>query len=236
MIAFILVEPENPDNIGAAARAMKNMGLEDLRLVKPPADWKSKGRKMAVNAADLLEKARAFESLEEALSDCHFVIGTTRRSGPKRGVFISFPEALHRLRKTSGKKQTAAVLFGKESKGLDNAALRRCNFLTALPAHSGYPSLNLAQAVMVTAFSLFSFEEKKGAAGSPPDLVPQKDIEDILEGIRLALRALDYKTGLQDRITATFHGLLKRGGLIESEAQMLRGLCRRICDRGRPPL
>jgi len=151
-ISILLVEPENPDNIGAVARAMKNMGLRDLRLVCPPRLWKSKGKKMAVSAYDVLQKAHVFKSVEEAVSDSHLVIGTTRRGGPRRGSFLKFEETLEKIKKTKASHRVT-LMFGKESKGLDNPSLNRCDWVTTIPVHPDMPSINLAQAVMIFAFS-----------------------------------------------------------------------------------
>ena len=83
-IAVILVSPENPDNIGAVARAVKNMGFSEFRLVQPPRLWRVKAKKMAVSAADILRKGKVFVSLEAAVRDLGFVVGATRRSGGDR--------------------------------------------------------------------------------------------------------------------------------------------------------
>src|SRR5690242_7183415 len=91
---FVLHEPENPENIGAAARAIKNMGFKYLRLVRPPARWQERGRKMAPHALDIFEGAEVFEKLSDALKDIHWAYGTSRRAGPKRGTFLALPDAV----------------------------------------------------------------------------------------------------------------------------------------------
>ena len=237
---MVLVEPENPDNIGAVARAMKNMGLQDLRLVRPPRGWKRKSKKMAMKARDTLESARVFRSVKEAVSDARLVIGTTRRTGPKRGSFIPFYAAVQKI--SAMPQSDAAVLFGKESKGLSNRDLAMCDWLTTIPSHPGYPSINLAQAVMIVAFSIFTFfrtqpessparigkSERKGLL-----YVSKEEMSSVLERFREALSALNYERegrDVHERIVATLHRLLKRGGLLTSEARMLKGLSRRIVE------
>ena len=228
MIALVLVEPESPGNIGAAARAAKNMGIRDLRLVKPPADWRAKAKMMAVQAADRLDHIRVFDSLEEAVQDCKLVAGTTRRAGSRRNDFVPFQDAVEKIKPYAKTKDNAAILFGKESKGLDNRSLRLCHFLIMIPSHADYPSLNLAQAVMVLGFSLFIAPSKKKEPA--PNKLSQKDLEELLEAFSLVLEALQYTPALRPRIRSTFHRLLKRSEILEPEANMFKGLFRRICE------
>ncbi len=234
-LSIILVEPENPDNIGAAARAMKNMGFSDLRLVKPPEGWAKRSKKMAVNAADLLAKARIYKSVEEAVADLVVVVGTTRRYSPKRGTFQPWEPMLRKIKKMSS-QGGLGILFGKESKGLDNSALRLCDWVTTIPANPEYPSLNLAQAVLITCYELAKFSEAEKTIYSTDMLfVPKEEVLKVLSWFRKALQALEYeeksKSKIEDRIVQTFHRLLKRSGLLECEAQLLLGLSRRICEK-----
>lgn len=245
---MVLVEPENPDNIGAAARAMKNMGFQDLRLVNPPLGWKIKGRKMAMKARDTLESSRVFKSVKEAVRDARLVIGTTRRAGPKRGLFIPFQTALQKItasprssaairrlrRLLRGDDCSAAILFGKESKGLSNHDLAMCDWVTTLPSHPGYPSINLAQAVMIVAFSIFTHRRLPQEISRGLLYVSKEEMNSVLDRFREALSALNYESegrDVHERIVATLHRLFKRGGLLTSEARMLKGLSRRICER-----
>jgi TrmH family RNA methyltransferase len=229
-IAIILVSPENPDNIGAVSRAMKNMGLTDLRLVNPPAGWKSKGKKLAMSAQDVLKSAKAYKNLSNAIADAGMVVGTTRRRGPRRGAFMDFQKGIEKIKRTSENQQTA-ILFGKESKGLDNRSLSRCDWVLSIPSDEAYPSLNLAQAVMVIAFSLYMENSQKLEIPSKVfRLCEKKEIEEVLACFEQALRALEYDKGkrLIERILNTFGGIFKRNGMLEPEAQMFKGLSRTI--------
>ena len=225
----VLDSPENPDNIGAVARAMKNMGAGDLRLVNPPAGWREMGKKMAVGASDLLSEARIFESLKDAVGDTCFVLGTTRRFGTKRRVFLEFDKAIDKVR-CLDKKSKAAIVFGRESKGLSNESLRVCDWYTAIPSNPEFPSINLAQAVMIFCFSLYGGHSPvKGL--KYPSHVRKDEFESAMEVFRKAIIHLQYKPDLVSRIDATFRAMIKRGGLIKSEAQMIKGISRRICER-----
>ncbi len=261
-VAILLVEPENPDNIGAVVRAMKNMGLRDLRLVGPPPGWREKGKKMAMSAADLLETAGVYESVRDAIGDRNLVIGTTRRGGPKRGFFTPFQKAVDTILERSQNGEKIAIMFGKESKGLDNDSLDLCNWVTTIPAHSDFASINLAQAVMIIAFKLFErtaagadLEQFRATASIPKrgrmrvaagkdkphkvgeyHFLTQEAVDGVLATFKKALLSLEYdKKGnnVFGRIQATLKGMIKRSGLLESEAQMIRGLSRRICEKAK---
>lgn len=235
-ISIVLVEPESCDNIGAVARAMKNMTLSDLRLVRPPVSWRSEARKLAVGAKDLLDGARSYSSLSASVRDRQWVIGTTRRQGTKRGRFRSFEETLRALR---GKNRACrhAIVFGKESKGLANRDLALCDWITTIPSNPRYPSLNLAQAVMVFAFALYAkrgLPRRVTASPAASLWVTNGEIEQILASLRKALELLNYReegAGVIERIAGTWRRMVKRGGLLTSEAQMFKGLLRRIRER-----
>ena len=147
-VAVILVFPENADNIGAVARALKNTGFSELRLVRPPRNWRVKGKKLAMSATDVLKAGKEYVSLEKAVHDRSLVIGATRRHGAGRGSFLPFQEAITKVRKSSDRLRVG-IVFGCESKGLANKDIALCDQLVTIPANSRYPSLNLAQAVMV---------------------------------------------------------------------------------------
>lgn len=237
-ITTILVCPENPDNIGAAARALKNMGFSDLRLVKPPKGWRVKAKKMAMFGADILRATKTFPSLAKASADLQVLIGTTRRISQGRGPFLDFGEAISRIKKDSEKLKIGLV-FGCESKGLANKDSQLCDALATIPASQVYPSLNLAQAVMVFLFSVFSQKDVgKNLGSGSADFLNKKEVDITMRHFAGALKALGYsKDGarLLPRILQTMRGLVKRSGLLGQEAQMLKGLSRRIADRTRLP-
>ncbi len=234
-IAVILVSPENPDNIGAVARAIKNMGFSDLRLVKPPRGWRGKAKKMAVTAVDILEKAKVFSSLREALLELGRVIGTTRRGGGHRGTFLSFEKAISEIRRNSLSRK-AGIVFGRESKGLANEDSDLCDQLVTIPTGTEYPSLNLAQAVMVMLFALSRTQPGHESAWPAQNerALNKEEIQVTIAHFTEALKVLGYRKGGADllpRILKTFRGLIKRAGLIEPEAQMIKGLSRKIREK-----
>lgn len=233
-IVTILVCPENPDNIGATARVLKNTGFSKLRLVKPPPKWRTKSKKMAMSATDLLKSAKTFLNLKKASADLQILFGMTRRASEKRGAFIGFSEGISKIKKDSGRLKIGLV-FGCESKGLANKDIRLCDHLVTIPASRVYPSFNLAQAVMATLFSISlhenqaKFQEKPGVC-----FLKKKEVDTALKHFEGALKALGYRRGgaeLLPRILQTTRDLIKRSGLLEKESQMIKGLSRRITEK-----
>jgi tRNA/rRNA methyltransferase len=193
---------------------------------------------MAVSAADILKKGETYASLQDAIQDLGLVIGTTRRLGGHRGVFLPFDKAISKARRISY-GQKVGIVFGRESKGLANEDSALCDHLVTIPTGSSYPSLNLAQAVMVAIFAL-SWEgsghsEDRGIAEGPQaKVLNKKEIEVTIGHFEEALKTLGYKKGGADllpRILRTLRGLIKRGGLLEPEAQMIKGLSRKIREK-----
>ena len=231
-ISILLVSPENPDNIGAAARAIKNMGFSELRLVAPPLKWQTKAKMMAVSADDVLEQAKVFPTLQTAIQDLGLVIGTTRRGGGHRGAFLPFDQAISKVRGGSS-HQKIGIVFGRESKGLANEDSALCDLLVTIPTGQAYPSLNLAQAVMVLLFAL-SWGRRATPKTTSERALNKKEIEATIAHFETALKVLGYKKGGADllpRILQTLRGLIKRAGLLEPEAQMIKGLSRKIRDK-----
>ena len=153
-IKIVLVETTHPGNIGAVARAMKNMAMTDLWLVSPKIFPSADATSRASGADDVLAKATVCQSLQEAIADCQIVIGASARCRT-----ISWPEmtprecAEHVVSNGSGNK--VAIIFGRENSGLKNHELDLCHFLLRIPCNSEYSSLNIAAAVQVVCYELF---------------------------------------------------------------------------------
>ena len=149
---IVLCRPSLPGNIGAAARAMKNMGLADLRLVAPEKFPAPEARWMATNAIDLLEQARVHATLEEAISDCTVAFALSARPREWSTQVLDVRAAAARATAQEG---VVAFVFGNEQAGLTNEEMLACQYLVHIPANPGFSSLNLAQAVQVVAYELF---------------------------------------------------------------------------------
>jgi tRNA (cytidine32/uridine32-2'-O)-methyltransferase len=154
-IRIVLVETSHPGNVGAVARAMKNMMLESLYLVKPKQFPDSHAMARSSGAVDVLDNAVVCDSLAEAIADCHLVIAASARSRYISWPTTSAPEAALKLLQ-NGQQAPVALVFGREDRGLNNEELDHCHFMVQLPANPDFSSLNIAAAVQV-----FSYEIRK---------------------------------------------------------------------------
>jgi len=153
-ISFILHTPGTPENIGAAARAMKTMGFSDLRLIEPCDYLCERARWLAHNAEEILESASVFSDLKSATMDIDFLIGTSSKKRPSKNENISSRKLADLLGNKGKTVQSVGILFGTEDRGLNNAHLADCDILSHVPMKQAQPSLNLAQSVMVYAYEL----------------------------------------------------------------------------------
>jgi tRNA/rRNA methyltransferase len=153
-IHYILVEPAVPENIGASARALKTMGFSSMRLVNPCDYLHVKSRMLAHGAQDVLENSRVFKSLELALQDIDFSIGTTAKRRSVKYDYHNSDDIANLIRIKEGSIKSLGIVFGREESGLTNEELQLCNIASSIPLEEAHPSLNLSQAVMIYAYLL----------------------------------------------------------------------------------
>lgn len=229
-ISIVLVEPQGPLNIGSVCRAMMNFGFSNLRLVNPSADHLSgDARRMALKAEVFLDNARVFQSLGEALEDCHIAMGTTRRFGKYRDDFL-LPDAAAEHVMSLPESGRVALVFGREDRGLHTDELDLCQHFITIPTDEKYASMNLAQAV-----SLCMYEIRKIVAAGNVSGVESKEparheeVEQMFQHMRKTLLEIDYLDPLNpDHILRTFRRIFGRAGLDEREVRILQGLWSRI--------
>jgi tRNA (cytidine32/uridine32-2'-O)-methyltransferase len=152
-IRIVLVQTSHPGNIGAVARAMKNMGLTKLILVNPKDYPSGVALGRAASALDILDNADVVDSLDAAIADCGLVIGTSARSRSIPWPMVNPEECAQKLVTASGKNDVALV-FGREDRGLSNDELQLCHFHVQIPTNEDYSSLNVAAAVMVLCYEV----------------------------------------------------------------------------------
>ena len=153
-IKIVLVEPSHPGNIGAAARAAKTMCIENLTLVNPAEFPSGQARARATGALNVLEQAEVCDSLNEAIADCTFVVGSSARTRGLQCPDIT-PKDLGVRVWEEVDKGNVAIVFGRESSGLSNEELDQCHFLTTIPANWEFSSLNIASAVQVICYEIY---------------------------------------------------------------------------------
>jgi TrmH family RNA methyltransferase len=236
-VHFILVEPTESGNIGASARAIKNMGFRNLALVNPPGKMNEEAEYFAHNAMDVLRSSTMHPTLMDALSDKSLIIGTSRRIGKNRGMILSMEEAADRVFSEACQKGNVAVLFGREQRGLFNTETDECAFMISIPTDSRQPSLNLAQAVMVIAYELGKHTLHQGASPLNSRKLPSTHAEKtkLYERIKQILELLGYtKMGERNigrKVQVSIKHFLGRAGLTKDELDVLYGICSRLSKR-----
>lgn len=234
-IRVVLVETSHPGNIGAVARAMKNMGLERLVLVRPKAFPHSEASARASGATDLLESAQVVGSLPEALAGCGLVVATTARErDPTIRVLDVRDGAAQMLAEAA--RGPVALLFGNERTGLTNDELALANLLLRIPANPEYSSLNLAMAVQVVAYEL---HRARGAAVQAPERVVPRATADDMERLYAHLAVVLDEVGFKDRTASGTHLMerirrfLNRADLDQNEANIVRGILTAVQQKRR---
>lgn len=204
-VVFVLVEPERPGNIGASARALHTMGFDTLRLVNPCPYQEGEAQWLAYGSRELLARAEVFQTLPEALADIDLVVGTSARTRRYKFAFQTCRQLPDLLDAKGASVNRAAIVFGRESSGLSNAALELCDFVSTIPVATTYPSLNLAQAVMTYAYELSRFTQLQASAltGAP---IPMRQVEyhhlksmagDLLQRLGIDPRRPEYRQILE---------------------------------------
>lgn len=168
-IHIVLVAPARPENIGAAARAMKTMGFSSLRIVDSQAYLEPATRWVAHGSGDILDNAQHFDTLEAALAGVDFTVATTARSRARYHYYCSPQEITGILQEKQNWTASCAIVFGREESGLSNEELALADILTGVPMVADYPSLNLGQAVMVFCYQLSSLMQNRVETQQPAE-------------------------------------------------------------------
>ncbi|MCD6453800.1 MAG: RNA methyltransferase [Candidatus Aminicenantes bacterium] len=190
-IHFILVEPQYPGNIGSIARAMNTMGLSHLRIVNPPDLKADEAKMMAYQSYHIIENAEIFSSVDEAIEDLAVVVATTARLGHERGPSWEPREVVKEVLKFAGENKIG-FMFGREERGLSNEELRRAHFLTTIPAYRSYPSLNLSQAAMLYAYTIY--DTIREPISSPKEkLAQENDLQLLHRRIMETMAKLEFR-------------------------------------------
>lgn len=230
-IRIVLVETSHPGNIGAAARAMKNMCLEQLYLVRPAAFPDEQATARASGAGDLLERAVVCDSLEEAIADCRLVIATSARKRSTPWPVLAAEEAAVEL-VSLARQAPVALVFGREKSGLNNAELDHCHRMVCLPANPDFSSLNLAAAVQVLSYEIRQAQQAEVV--SEPVLPALRDddlpassanLQRLFEHLEQVLLGAHFMP--LHRAPTLMRKLMRfyyRSGITEEEVRIFRGI------------
>lgn len=221
-ISIIAVRPKFPDNIGSIARAMKNMGLHRLVIVNGCSPLHINAYKLASGAEELLERAEECFTLEEAISEMGCVVGMTSRQGRERSPLLT-PRALTRKLAPVSENNSIGLVFGSEREGLTNEELSLCHHFVKIPSSEVFPSLNLAQAVMILCYELFQASET--VENPLPVLAPSRHIERMFEHMEKTLIEIGFlDSGHPEGIMRTVRRLFGKSQLNDREVRILQGI------------
>jgi tRNA/rRNA methyltransferase len=221
-ISIILVRPRFHENIGSAARAMKNMGLNRLVVVNGCSPLHGDAYKLASGAEDILERAEEFFTLREAISEMGCVVGTTSRGGKERRPDLA-PETLARKLISLSLKNSIGLVFGSEKEGLSNEELSLCHLYVRIPSMESFPSLNLGQAVMIVCYELFKASTEN--AEKAVQLAQAEQLERMFERMEKTLLRIGFlDSNNPKRIIRVLRRLFGRSQMDEREVQILHGI------------
>lgn len=241
-IRIVLVNTTHPGNIGGVARAMKNMGLSDLCLVAPKLFPHEDAVARASRADDLLDNALVVETLDEALADCHLVVGTSARSRTIPWPLVN-PRELSAIVALLPADTKVAILFGREDRGLTNDELQRCHHHVHIPVNEDFSSLNIAAAVQVITYELrMAVVEGQGSVDKPQwgtdwdvELADNRELELMFEHLEQTLIDVEFLDPDKPRnLMPRLRRLLLRSVPDKVEVNVLRGMLTAIQKKQQP--
>lgn len=237
--AVILCEPQLGENIGAAARAMANFGLWDLRLVNPRDGWPNEKAVAAASRADhVIERVQVFSSVEAAIADLSLIFATTARKRDMAKPVLGPDEAARRLVSHIGSAQKAGLLFGRERWGLNNEEVALADAIVTLPVEPAFASLNIAQAVLVLAYE---FRRNRDAelpfATNLQAPAPKQELVGFFEQLEGALDRSGFFRPPEKRpsMINNLRAMLSRAAFSEQEVRTLRGVVASLDRRHERP-
>ena len=230
LVRIVLIDPSHPGNIGSVARAMKNMAVTDLVLVRPRSFPHAEANALAAGADDILANARIAATVSEAVADCSFIAGTTSRPRSYYWEFTTPRDVAGRIIALP-QETRAALLFGSERYGLSTDDLQYCNVLVRIPANPDYCSLNLAMAVQLLTYEIFmAREQPQSATQLELPLAAAGDVEHFYRHLHQVLNEIDFedKTGhLMERLRRLFN----RAQMDRNELNIMRGILSAVQGR-----
>jgi tRNA/rRNA methyltransferase len=226
-IRIVLVRPRGSGNIGSIARAMKNMGQRELAIVGKARTRSFWARAMAVHGRDILENATCYDTIRQAIADCTLVVGTTSRSGLYRRHSQTPREVAPEI-VAAARNGKVALIFGPEDHGLSNKDLEHCQLLMTIPTHPDYPSLNVAQAAVISLYELY-LVSLTPAKSTAIQRASAEDVERLFDRMRKALLKIGFLDSENpEHMLLAFRRILGRAGLEDKDVRIFTGLFRQI--------
>jgi tRNA/rRNA methyltransferase len=238
---IVLVESQLGENIGAAARAMANFGLAQLRLVKPVQGWPNdKAHMMASGADRILDEAKIYATLKEAIADCTVVYAATARAHDQAKPVVDAQGAVREIAPHVANGETVAVVFGRERNGLENDEVGLADRIITLPVNPAFASLNLAQAVLIVAYEWF----RQARGGALPFTMPQKSapapkqqLHVFFESVEGELERVEFfrPPEKRDTMTINLRNIFHRMQPTQQDIQTLHGVIMAIAEGRKGP-
>jgi tRNA/rRNA methyltransferase len=224
----VLCDTSHPGNVGAAARAMKTMGLSELYLVNPrcfphpEAEWR------AARASDVLARAHSCATLDEALHGVAYAVACSARSREMAVPIASARQAAARLVEIA-RQQTGALVFGNEASGLNTGAVNKCQLLATIPSSPQYSSLNLAAAVQVMTYEVRLAALAPAVAARSGELAPHEQVEGFFDDLERTMVEIGFlDPAYPKRLMPRLRRLFARAELEKEEVNILRGLLKAL--------
>jgi len=222
-ICFILVEPAVSENIGAAARALKTMGFSDFRLVNPSNHLADEAKWLAHGSHDILQNASVYKDFHESIKDLDFLIGTTAKNRSAKEDYYSPEEAKEIITKKKDILPKVGIVFGREESGLKNEELKICDIASTINLKNPYPSINLAQSVMIYAYVFSSLRMSEQI-----EAVYSKENDRIFHELKKHTSALLHKLSI-DKNPNLYHRILERIATVDcDDARLLLSIFKKI--------
>ena len=226
-INIVLVNTSNPGNIGSTARAMKTMGLKNLKLVSPKVFPSSIANAKAVGCIDILENANVYPSLSKSLSDSKIVIGFSARSRKSSIPSLTMDELIELLK--SNRDKLLSIVFGNEQSGLSNEELQLCDYLVSIPTDNAYTSLNLASAVQIFSYEYFKSITQISTDINSNNLVSHSTKLHLIEVLLSIMERLNIITNKnKNSLTQNIHIIFNKSNLTTNEANLYLGILSKI--------
>jgi tRNA/rRNA methyltransferase len=226
-VSVLLVNPLQLGNVGSVARAMMNMGLSHLKLVGNMDLSALECRKMAMHATDILDQARIFDDFESAVAEEQILVGTTSVRGRKKRTPVQTVRSMAEIIREYAVSQRICLVFGPERKGLSEAQLACCQYLVTIPASPEFPTLNLAQSVMVLAYEIYTAEGQTSQVLT--DLASQGEKDAMFRHIQDTLTEIGFLSqGTPEHIMRAIRRILGRSDLSSRDVQIVRGIMSQV--------